>query len=161
MNTGNVFLVVVLVGLVVAAATFSGIKSRKAKAEEIPEAAEVHAAKIVVIQKRGGGVVVLGVIQVLATIACLFHFIATDTVLQEIAVLLLWVGNGVFWGSFMIVSAISERHTYLVYSDIAVNIDKNVARLESIQEQTNSQRAVAAAIDVGPSRVGTEANTSS
>ena len=58
----------------------------------------------------------LGVGGILATVMLLFSslvswlvYISADTIFEQIAALLMWIGNCVFWGIFIIVSAIHTR----------------------------------------------------
>ena len=55
---------------------------------------------------------------VASAVSGLFYLNAT-TVLQEIEAVLIWSGNGIFWGVFMIVAALGRRRTYIVYRDVA------------------------------------------
>jgi hypothetical protein len=87
-----------------------------------------------------------------------YAFIA-EIVLQEIAALLCMIGGSAFWGIFILVGTINRQRTYIVCSDIAVNdialsIEKNIARLEKLREQASSISAVADAINSG--QVGAE-----
>jgi len=57
----------------------------------------------------------LGVGGILATVMLLFSslvswlvYISADTIFEQIASLLMWIGNCVFWGIFIVVSAISR-----------------------------------------------------
>jgi uncharacterized membrane protein len=58
----------------------------------------------------------LGVGGILATVMLLFSslvswlvYISVDTIFEQIAALLMWIGNCVFWGIFIVVSAIHTR----------------------------------------------------
>jgi hypothetical protein len=48
-----------------------------------------------------------------------FVFLNSSTVLQEISALLMWSGNGIFWGVIMITAALGRKRTYVVYRDVA------------------------------------------
>ena len=57
----------------------------------------------------------LGVGGIIATamllLSCLFSwlvYMSTDTIFEQIAALLMWIGNCVFWGIFIVVSAIGH-----------------------------------------------------
>jgi len=57
----------------------------------------------------------LGVGGILATALLLFFslfswlvYISADTIFEQIAALLMWIGNCVFWGIFIVVSALSH-----------------------------------------------------
>lgn len=57
----------------------------------------------------------LGVGGILATVMLLFSslvswlvYISADTIFEQIAALLMWIGNCVFWGIFIVVSAIGH-----------------------------------------------------
>lgn len=76
-------------------------------------------------------------------------YTSATTILQQIAALLIRIGNNTFWGIFIIAGEIGRKHTHIVYSDIAVNLEKNIARLERLQEQASSVSAVADAITPG------------
>ena len=58
----------------------------------------------------------LGVGGILATVMLLFSslfswlvYISADTIFEQIAALLMWIGNCVFWGIFIVISAIHTR----------------------------------------------------
>ena len=58
----------------------------------------------------------LGIGGILATVMLLFSslvswlvYISADTIFEQIAALLMWIGNCVFWAIFIIVSAIHTR----------------------------------------------------
>ena len=57
----------------------------------------------------------LGVGGILATVMLLFSslvswlvYISADTIFEQIAALLMWIGNCVFWGIFIVVSAVGH-----------------------------------------------------
>jgi hypothetical protein len=64
-----------------------------------------------------GGAGVGGVALLLFTVYCLFKYFAAETLNEQIVALLLWIGNGVFWGSLTIAAVISGGKTSIVYRD--------------------------------------------
>ncbi len=73
-------------------------------------------------------------------------FMGATTVLQEIAALLIWIGSSTFWGLFIIGGLLARKQMHLVYSDLLTNLEKNIERLEKMQEQAGSVNAVAEAV---------------
>ena len=67
------------------------------------------------------------------TVGAFFSYMSATTVLQQIAALLIWIGSSTFWGLFIIGGLLARRHTHLVYSDLAMSLEKNIARLEKMQ----------------------------
>jgi len=55
-----------------------------------------------------------------------------------------------FWGLFIIGGMLARRQPHVVCSELAMNLEKNIARLEKMQEQANSAKAVADAVKPGP-----------
>ncbi len=54
-------------------------------------------------------------------------YYTAETVFQQIAALLMWIGNGVFWGVIMVVTAVLQPRTYIVYREeqkFDVNVEK-------------------------------------
>jgi len=78
----------------------------------------VRIAHIVESVESGGGVASAAVLLVIASAGSAFMFLSSTTILQEIAALLVWTGNGVFWGVIMITASLSRRRTYIVYRDV-------------------------------------------
>ncbi len=70
---------------------------------------------------------------VLMTILIIFSLVSAtsyytaETVFQQIAALLMWIGNGVFWGVIMIVTAVLQPRTYIVYRE-EQKFDVNVGK---------------------------------
>jgi hypothetical protein len=77
-------------------------------------------------------------------------FIRATNAVQEVEALLIWIGSSTFWGIFIIAGVLRRKQTHIVYSDIAMNLEKNIARLAKMQEQASSLSAVADAIKSGP-----------
>ena len=67
-------------------------------------------------------------------------YAGATTVFQEIVALLIWIGSSTFWGIFIIAGMAGRRTTYIVYSESALNAERNIARLEKMYEQLNSQQ---------------------
>jgi hypothetical protein len=45
-------------------------------------------------------------------------YYSAENASQQIVALLIWIGNGIFWGVLIIAGTISRTRTYIVYSDI-------------------------------------------
>lgn len=67
----------------------------------------------------GGGVGAAALMLFIFSIVAMFTYYGATTVFQEIVALLIWIGNGVFWGVIMIVAALGRKRTYIVYRDVA------------------------------------------
>jgi hypothetical protein len=91
---------------------------------------------------------------IIFSLVALNEYMTATTVLQQTVALLILIGNNTFWGIFIIAGNISRKQTHIVYSDIAVNLEKNIARLEKLQEQASSVSAVADAIS--PAHAGSD-----
>ena len=87
-----------------------------------------------------------GVMMIIFSLVSGIQYFTSTTVLQEMSALLLWIGSNTFWGIFLIATVIDRRQTYVVYSDLALRMETNIARLEKLQEQASSISAVADAI---------------
>lgn len=87
-----------------------------------------------------------GAMLAISSFIAFMQFVTATTVFQEIAALLIWIGSSAFWGVFIIGGLLARRQTHLVYSDLLTNLEKNIARLEKLQEQASSVNAVADAI---------------
>src|SRR5690349_10701315 len=75
------------------------------------------------------------------TVGAFFSYMSATTVLQQIAALLIWIGSSTFWGLFIIGGLLARRHTHLVYSDLAMSLEKNIARPEKMQQAAGSVAA--------------------
>ncbi len=55
------------------------------------------------------------------------RYYTAETVFQQIAAPLMWIGNGVFWGVVIIATAVLQPRTYIVYREeqkFDVNVEK-------------------------------------
>lgn len=116
------------------------------KIKQRPET-PIQFAKIIEEQEGlGAGTIVAGLMLIIFSFVSAGMYANASTVFQEIAALLIWIGNCAFWGIFIIAGAIGCKKTHIVYSDVAVNLEKNIARLEKLQEEASSVNAVADAV---------------
>jgi hypothetical protein len=108
----GVLIVVAIVAVLFAIDRYSK-KTRGVEGYPLPP---VQIAKIIdpgtVGEARVGGIALL-----IFSVICLFKYFSADTFNGQIVALLLWIGNGVFWGAFMIVAAVSGGRTSVVYRD--------------------------------------------
>ena len=79
----------------------------------------VQIAHMVETIESSGGVAAAAICLLIASAISFFIFFHSSTVLQEISALLIWSGNGIFWGVIMIVAALGRKRTYIVYRDVA------------------------------------------
>jgi hypothetical protein len=109
----GVLIVVAIVAVLFAIDRYSRKTRGVAEGYPLPP---VQIAKIIdpgtIGEARVGGIALL-----IFTVICLFKYFSADTFNGQIVALLLWIGNGVFWGAFMIVAAVSSGRTSLVYRD--------------------------------------------
>ena len=108
----------VLVVLVVIAVLFLlERRSNKGRPKRLPP---IEIARIVesgVVHNTGAGGI--GLFLLIFSAISMLKYFAAETVNQQIVALLLWIGNGVFWGSFMVTAAISRGKISTVYRDQA------------------------------------------
>jgi hypothetical protein len=90
-----------------------------------------------------------GVTMIISAVVSGITYMLATTVFQEIAALLIWVGGNTFWGIFLIATVLERKQTFVVYSDLALKMETNIARLSMLQEQASSVSAVADAISFG------------
>ncbi len=76
----------------------------------------VEIAKIVD-PRTAGGAGVGGIFLLIFSAYCIFKYLSAETFNEQIVALLLWIGNGVFWGSLTIAAVISGGRTSVVYRD--------------------------------------------
>jgi hypothetical protein len=113
------------------------------EAKEVP----IQFAKVIVEHAgSSAGVGVAGLMLLIFSFVSAGEFFSATTVLQQIAALLLWIGSSTFFGIFIIAGTIVRKQTYIVYSELALNMERNIARLENLQEQASSVGAVANAV---------------
>jgi len=79
----------------------------------------VQIAHMVETIESSAGVALAAICLLIASAISFFVFLHSSTVLQEISALLMWSGNGIFWGVIMITAALGRRRTYVVYRDVA------------------------------------------
>jgi hypothetical protein len=79
----------------------------------------VQIAHMVETIEGSGGVAAAAICLLIASAISFFVFMHSSTVLQEISALLMWSGNGIFWGVIMITAALGRKRTYVVYRDVA------------------------------------------
>jgi accessory gene regulator protein AgrB len=96
-----------------------------------------------------GGVIITVLMLIIFSFVSAGIYASATTVFQEMVALLIWIGSNTFWGTFLVALTIARKRTYIVYSDIAVTIAENIARLEKLQEQASSMSAVANATSPG------------
>jgi hypothetical protein len=112
------FVVVALV--IVGLATGSRFLSKPRANEYLkPPPAPVQIAHMVERIESSGGVAAAAICLLIASAISFFVFLNSSTVLQEISALLMWSGNGIFWGVIMITAALGRKRTYVVYRDVA------------------------------------------
>jgi preprotein translocase subunit SecG len=92
------------------------------------------------------GLSIVGLMLTIFSLISAFKYFRATNAFEEMAALLFWIGNNTFWGIFAISGAITRKQTYVVYSELALSMENNIARLEKLQEQTSSVNAVAEAI---------------
>jgi hypothetical protein len=66
-------------------------------------------------QNAGAGVA--GVCLLIFTGIALFKYFAAENVYQQMVALLLWIGNGVFWGVFLLARMVAAGRISIVYRD--------------------------------------------
>jgi hypothetical protein len=111
----------VLVVIVVIAILFASARaSRKSESEEalLPpvEIARIVDPGIIRNSAAGGSALIL----VIVSAVSIFKYFGAQTVNEQIVALLLWIGNGVFWGAFMLGAIISSGKTSVVYREPAL-----------------------------------------
>lgn len=111
------FFVVVLVIVGVSAALRFFREPRAEKFVRPPPPVQI--AHMVETIESSGGVAAAAICLLIASAISFFTFLHSSTVLQEISALLMWSGNGIFWGVIMIVAALGRKRTYIVYRDVA------------------------------------------
>jgi hypothetical protein len=108
---------VLVVTVIIAVLLLLERRSNKGRPKRLPP---IEIARIVesgVVHNTGAGGIGLFLL-IFSAISVLKYF-AAETVNQQIVALLLWIGNGVFWGSLMLVATISRGKTSTVYRDQA------------------------------------------
>ena len=140
----------VLIGIVVGVSVLFARHWRSNEVKLTPQT-PIQFAQVVVEEDarstRGVSIMVL-MLTIFSLISAFKYFRATNA-FEEMAALLFWIGNNTFWGIFAISGAITRKQTYVVYSELALSMENNIARLEKLQEQTSSVNAVAEAIAPG------------
>lgn len=100
-------LIILFAGLV-----FQNVRGKRFKDPE-PRSTEI--ATIVEREpKRDGALAAGGLMLICSTIYCLFRYFAAETIDQQIVALLLWIGNGIFWGALIISNAVLIARTSTV-----------------------------------------------
>jgi hypothetical protein len=132
-------LVVIAVVAVIAAVAWQGRQSGVGSKIAVPF------AKIIDEADGSAAAGLGGLMLAIFSLISFMQFATATTVLQEIAALLIWIGSNTLCGIFIIGGLLARRQTH-VYSDLLTNLEKNIARLEKMQEQTSSATAVADAI---------------
>jgi hypothetical protein len=80
--------------------------------------------------ESSGGVASAAVLLIIFSVVSAIDYFAATTVFEQIVALLIWIGNGIFWGVIMIVAALGRRRTYIVYRD-AVPTERREPRFET------------------------------
>jgi hypothetical protein len=114
---GIVFFVVVLIIVGISAALRVFREPRTDKFVRPPPPVQI--AHMVETIESSGGVAAAAICLLIASAISFFIFLHSSTVLQEISALLMWSGNGIFWGVIMITAALGRKRTYIVYRDVA------------------------------------------
>jgi hypothetical protein len=113
------------------------------------EARPIEFARIVSFAGTNAGVGIGGLMLAIFCFVSLMEYASATTVFQQISALLIWIGDNTFCGVLIIAGMISSQaKTYVVYSDIALRMENNIARLEKLQEQASSINAVADAVKI-------------
>jgi hypothetical protein len=117
----------------------------------VQKATPIEFARVVSFAGTSPGVGVGGLIWVIFCFVSLVEYNSATTVFQQISALLLWIGGNTFCGILIVGGMIgSQAKTYVVYSDLALRMENNIARLEQLQEQASTIRAVANAVSLHP-----------
>ncbi len=111
------------------------------------EARPIEFARVVSYAGTNASVSIGGVMLAIFCFVSLIEYNSATTIFQEIAVLLFWIGGNTFCGILIVAGMIgSQAKTYVVYSDLALRMENNIARLEKLQEQASSVNAVSDAV---------------
>jgi hypothetical protein len=104
----------ILVVVGVAVTVVRKIRTPKLEKGETPTSIEI--ARIVEQEMRqNGGAGTAGALLLIFTAMSLFKYFAADNVYQQMVALLLWIGNSVFWGVFLLARMIASGRISVVY----------------------------------------------
>lgn len=108
----------VVLGLVIS--IFAGARAIRRSGRAEDPFPQMEIARIVdngIVRQSAAGV--SGMILVICSVISMVKYFAAQTSDQQIVALLLWIGNGVFWGSLMLAAMISSGRTSTVFRDTA------------------------------------------
>lgn len=110
----TIVITIIVVGVVLLTLLLATLRSRPEK--EAVTAIEI--ARVVesnIDHRVGAGV--LGFFLVLSTIYCLIEYSFAQSAERQMVTLLLWIGNSLFWGVFLLANLISRGRTSVIYRD--------------------------------------------